>query len=541
MKAFAVISTTVLLLTLTLTLTAPSPVEAHTPCKGSPESVVHLTLLHFNDVYELSPLVGGTLGGLARVTTLRKDLLKENPNTFTFFGGDLYWPSAMGQAIVEGTPVDGEQTVAAMNTVGVDYMVFGDHELHVSSEKEFYQRLQETKFPILSANVFNANGKPFPGVAATDSFTVANEAGYKVRVGVFGITKPIRESPVQYTYVDPFQITENEYPFQIIEEQIKLAGQIKKLAREVDLLIALTHFDVREDIEIAKRFPDIDLILGGDNHEKMEREVTAGERLAAIYKSDSNSRSVYIIDVCYDTAADTFTLEARSEDITDKIPEDPKTKAVVDYWEGVISEYYDDKGMLDPLALAPPDFNGFADQVRNFKTGLTNLVTEGMQTAAPGTELALLYSFAIRLDDLIPEGEPVTEYDVLRIFPISDPNIVSVEIVGSLLKKVLDAGQKFAGSGCYLLSSANVTRKEAGVWQIDGVNLDSTKKYQVAMTDDYVTNFSICGPRQDDGKPISAKDVPLISAKDDVPLISTHCTTLRQAFADQLSKYAQHK
>ena len=140
--------------------------------------------------------------------------------------------------------------------------------------------------------------------------------------------------------MDPFQITENEYPFQIIEEQIKLAGQIKKLAREVDLLIALTHFDVREDIEIAKRFPDIDLILGGDNHEKMEREVTAGERLAAIYKSDSNSRSVYIIDVCYDTAADTFTLEARPEDITDKIPEDPKTKAVVDYWERVVSEYY---------------------------------------------------------------------------------------------------------------------------------------------------------------------------------------------------------
>ena len=53
------------------------------PILNDPHLYVQWTFLQMNDVYELIPLGGGKKGGLARVATIRKLLLQENPNTIT--------------------------------------------------------------------------------------------------------------------------------------------------------------------------------------------------------------------------------------------------------------------------------------------------------------------------------------------------------------------------------------------------------------------------------------------------------------------------
>ena len=57
---------------------------------------ISFTFLQVNDVYEITPLGGGEVGGMARVATLKKQLKKENPNTFTFMAGDFLSPSLIG-------------------------------------------------------------------------------------------------------------------------------------------------------------------------------------------------------------------------------------------------------------------------------------------------------------------------------------------------------------------------------------------------------------------------------------------------------------
>ena len=52
--------------------------------------IVNLTLLQLNDVYEIEPIAGGKLGGLARVANLRKELLRHNKNTYTILVGVGY-------------------------------------------------------------------------------------------------------------------------------------------------------------------------------------------------------------------------------------------------------------------------------------------------------------------------------------------------------------------------------------------------------------------------------------------------------------------
>ena len=48
---------------------------------------VSITILQMNDVYEIDPVNGGREGGLARVATLRDQLLQRNSNTLTVLAG----------------------------------------------------------------------------------------------------------------------------------------------------------------------------------------------------------------------------------------------------------------------------------------------------------------------------------------------------------------------------------------------------------------------------------------------------------------------
>ena len=56
---------------------------------------IEIQLLQLNDVYEIAPLEGGRVGGMARVAQIRKELLEKNPNTYTILAGDFLNPSVI--------------------------------------------------------------------------------------------------------------------------------------------------------------------------------------------------------------------------------------------------------------------------------------------------------------------------------------------------------------------------------------------------------------------------------------------------------------
>jgi hypothetical protein len=64
------------------------PLSAQTP-----RDTVRVTLLQVNDVYQISPIDRGKTGGLARLATLRKQVMAESPNTLFLLAGDTLSPS----------------------------------------------------------------------------------------------------------------------------------------------------------------------------------------------------------------------------------------------------------------------------------------------------------------------------------------------------------------------------------------------------------------------------------------------------------------
>ena len=94
---------------------------------------IEFTILQINDVYEISPLEGGKAGGLARVATVKKELLKENPNTIAAIAGDFLSPSLIGTLKQDnGEKIAGLQMVETLNAMGLDYATFGNHEFDLS-------------------------------------------------------------------------------------------------------------------------------------------------------------------------------------------------------------------------------------------------------------------------------------------------------------------------------------------------------------------------------------------------------------------------
>ncbi|MFN0203690.1 MAG: bifunctional metallophosphatase/5'-nucleotidase, partial [Bacteroidia bacterium] len=78
---------------------------------GGASNEVNFTFLQVNDVYEIAPLEGGKLGGMARVASLKQALLKENPNTYLFLAGDFLSPSVIGTVKIRDEKVAGKQMV----------------------------------------------------------------------------------------------------------------------------------------------------------------------------------------------------------------------------------------------------------------------------------------------------------------------------------------------------------------------------------------------------------------------------------------------
>jgi 5'-nucleotidase/UDP-sugar diphosphatase len=426
------------------------------------DGIVGFTILQMNDIYELIPVSGGKEGGLARVATIRKELLAENPDTLTMLAGDLFSPSALGTAKVGGERLAGKQIVAVMNVLGLDYITFGNHEFDIP-EKSFFDRLGESRFTWISGNVFDRRHRSFPGVLENKVVEIHGTKGETVRLGIIGLT--IDSNKAEYvTYRDYLEAAR---------------AQAADLRGRVEILLALTHLSVEQDTALARDVPGIDLILGGHEHENLL--LSRGAGYVPISKADANARTVYIHYLRYDTETRKLSHRSFLKRITAEVPEDPATLAAVRHWQelGYAAFRADGFRPEQVVGTMPEPLDGLEASVRNRPTTLTRLIAEAMRAAVPGAELAIYNSGSIRIDDVLPPG-PVTEYDIIRILPFGG-RVCGAEIEGGQLRKVLVQGVANQGTGGFLQYSG-VTRTGAG-WLINGEPLADGGIYKAAVND----------------------------------------------------------
>jgi 5'-nucleotidase len=419
------------------------------------------TIFHFNDVYEITPIEGGKAGGLARVARLRAEMKAKDPTMLTTLGGDYVSPSALGTARVDGEALRGKQMVAVLNIVGVDWATFGNHEFDIP-EAALRARLNESRFTVVSSNVTDASGAPFPHTVRSAIVPIKTPRG-TVRVALIGLT-----------------IDANRQPWVRYDEPIAAArATIATIRGQYDVLVALTHLSLAGDQRLAEQVPEIDLILGGHEHENWILE--RGPHFTPIVKADANVRTVALVTVRVPGPLGRRTettprpsISARLQRIDDRLKEGPKTSAEVKKWVNAGFDAFRRDG-FDPdnvVARIDVPLIGREAAVRNGPTDLTQIICEAMRKDA-STDIAVFNSGSIRIDDVVPPG-PVTEYDVIRILPFGG-KILKATFTGALLSRVLQIGEQNRGTGGYL--------QTAGI----PATIDPNGRYTLAISDFLLT------------------------------------------------------
>ncbi len=439
------------------------------------EDVITLKFIQLNDVYEIAPLSGGKYGGMARVAHIADSVRAVNPNTYLFMAGDFLNPSLLGTLKVDGERVHGRQMIEVMNAMKFDLVTFGNHEFDIGLE-HLEDRLNESNFQWTSANVMKVSEQgPVPFTVQKDignikipehySLVVSNEAGKQLSLGFFSVTVP--SNPVEFIHYGD-----------IYEEAVEAYEQLKPTS---DVVIGLTHLIVDQDIILAKRLPDLPLIMGGHEHNNML--VPVGNTVIA--KADANARTIYIHTLDYNTLTKELKLDSELVVVDDQVSSDPEVEAIVRSWNTVLNERITEviENPNEIIYHAAPALDGTDETTRSRQSNLGDLITKGMAYGFNNeVDAVIVNGGSFRLDDKL-EGN-VTSMDIFRVLPFGGA-VFKVDITGELLKEVLDYGKAAAGTGAYL-QRYNITESAGGDWLIDGKPVEGGKRYYTIATSDFL-------------------------------------------------------
>ncbi len=452
-----------------------------------------VVFIQMNDVYEIAPLEGGKYGGLARVKTVIDRIKQNNPYTFVVLSGDFISPSALGTSTYEDKRINGRQMVDVLNAIGLDYVTFGNHEFDYKYDV-LQERINESKFDWISSNVFR-----IPGARGNNEpvfFEKYNPLSYthwrdsnlsKMDVMLIGKNLPeykiiktpgyLKGQPIRLGIIG-ICINANKQRYVSYSDYYSSAKHVYTSIKDsIDYLIGITHLNIDEDKKLASEVPQLKLIMGGHEHVNMLHKV--GETI--ITKADANAITIYIHRLLFDEHNKLLEIKSELVSIDEKIPEDPKVKALVDEWVTRAYKGFYDKG-FDPLKmvidLKQDTLDGRDETVRYSQCALGYLVANAMFDAVKGADLAFFNSGAIRLDDKLT-GE-ITEYDIIRVLPFGG-KILRVELKGALLKQIIETGFSQPGSGGYL-QYYGLEQTAAG-YKLKNELINENKVYTAAVAD----------------------------------------------------------
>ncbi|MDW8105257.1 MAG: metallophosphoesterase, partial [Armatimonadota bacterium] len=187
-----------------------------------------LVILHTNDLHHR------LLRRPERAQRLREHVEQERAS-----GAPLLLLDA-GDAVSAGNLTfnpGGEPILDLMSELGYDAMTVGNREFHFT-EVGFVTTLQRARFPVLCANIRTRGEARLP---VQPYVILQTPVG---RVGIFGLTVPMITERMLSQHVSAY----------VFDEPVQRGSELaEELRPQVDLLIALTHIGLPQDVRLAQR------------------------------------------------------------------------------------------------------------------------------------------------------------------------------------------------------------------------------------------------------------------------------------------------
>jgi 5'-nucleotidase len=274
-----------------------------------------LTVVHTNDLHshllgfapnaDYTPLKSGddaTVGGYARITAMIRRVREQAPErTLVLDGGDLFM-GTLFHTVARQTGAE----LRLMQDMGYDAAVIGNHEFDfrpTGLARILTSAAQAGPIPALLLS----NIRFDPKDPADDSLQALFDKGVVrdrlvlrragLTIGLFGLMG-LDAAEVEAPYLRPVRF----------DEPIATARRMADLLRSqdhADVVICLSHGGVRrnkntdpwegEDVELLRKVPGIDLVVGGHTHTPLPQPILVGGR--PVVQAGSFGRYVGVLEL----------------------------------------------------------------------------------------------------------------------------------------------------------------------------------------------------------------------------------------------------
>ncbi|ERK42859.1 5-nucleotidase [Levilactobacillus brevis ATCC 14869 = DSM 20054] len=435
-----------------------------------------ITILHTNDLhshFENWPRIRRYL------KTTRQQVMADGATVYTFDLGDHV---DRVHPVSEAT--NGQQNIQLMNQIGYDGVTIGNNEGLGFVRAQLDHLYDHANFPVILGNLRTPDTHELPDWAI-DHRLLTTAAG--TRLLILGLTAP-------------YHLTYPLAGWQILDVQPTLAALLQRFAGQFDVCVLLSHLGLDVDRLLAKRFPQVTVIIGSHTHHLLPHGehdhqsllAAAGKFGRYIGKIELSITPDHQVKSAVASVTETATLPVADGDTAE-------ITGLQDLGESILSE--------QRVANLPTAME--ADP-----TGQPRLVREGLHAIAEyaGTQAAILNAGLFlqdlpsgvvnqnQLHQLLPHNMHVmtvtlSGYDLWRL-------VQEFELARLFLRRFPQKGMGFRGKifgELNYLGLAYDAVTHQVTWR--GEPLSPTRQYRIAMVDHYLfipffPTISIVGKNQ---------------------------------------------
>ncbi len=368
-------------------------------------------------------------GGVARVLTVIEQIRQEK-SAFPIIHidtGDTF------QGAPQFNLFRGEVEMRALQLLGIDAMVLGNHEFDNGAPALVKAYRTSGGFPLLAAN-YLFDGRVETGLAEIVQPFVILRKG-TLRLGIIGVGN---DSSI--TSIGDIGNKLGFYGLDPIETLTQYVSLVRPLC---DLVVVASHQGLEGDFAIAEQVPGVDVILGGHHHVVLDPpKVLRGPdgRDVIIVHSGNDLKVVGELDLIVQNgqvAWHAYTVHP----ITDAVAAHPAMEHALQPYQEALRYTQDLTAVVGyakkTIERTSPDGGD---------SPLGNLVTTAMMNhELVRAELAVTNSLGIRAD--IPAGD-ITREKLYEVFPFEN-TVTVMYLSGKELKDLFDyVARRSASRGC---------------------------------------------------------------------------------------------
>jgi 2',3'-cyclic-nucleotide 2'-phosphodiesterase (5'-nucleotidase family) len=443
-----------------------------TSCAGLPSASAeasapaetHIVLFHSNDIH-------GRIDAFAKVKAILDAERKSGADVFYISAGDNF----TGDPVIDRYDPPGEPMLELLGRLGLAVVCPGNHEFDygLGTVRRFASR-----FPMISANI-EAPAGVFPELRPWTVLKTKNGTA----IVVFGLIQIEPGNGLPSTHPDKVKDLR-------FREPLAKALEMKGLRAKGQVLVALTHIGHDQDLLLARQIPEIDVIIGGHSHTRVDPAATVNGVLVA----QAGSGNFYLgrVDL---RIRDGRVIEKKGRliDLSQARDEDASIKAMV-------AEYRRNPALSRVLTEAPLEISGM--------NALGSLMTDAIRRTH-SLDIAFQNNGGIRVGRL---PKIITLRDVYTLDPFGN-QVVEIAMTPAEIRGLIKASFEKRGDIDLQVSGITYVVRTDGTPRVreillrlpGGAPLPEDRTYKVGLSSYIASSYSFA--HQDPGHSLQTTTV----------------------------------